>query len=288
MAQLKHFKISEIAKAFLLTIIFVYFSVSFIKAQNFPEENLGWNLSVQTYTFKLFTFEESVVFAKNAGLKTVEVYFGQKINNRSEEMFSTKLSEQSKLFVKDVLDKNGVSIIGFGVVGANSDEEWENLFSFADEMKVQFLNIEPHEKFLPLIGKLANQYKVKVALHNHPEPSHYWHPDVVINALKLSNSPYVGACGDIGHWIRSGLDPIECLKKLEGKLFTLHMKDLNVLGRDGHDVHWGTGVSDIENIIIELKRQKFVGNISCEYEYNWENSFKDVKVSIENFRNFLE
>jgi len=41
---------------------------------------------------------------------------------------------------------------------------------------------------------------------------------------------------------------------------------------EGHDVPYGTGVSDIPAVLKELKRQKFVGNLSVEYEYHWTNS----------------
>ena len=30
-------------------------------------------------------------------------------------------------------------------------------------------------------------------------------------------SDRIGACADIGHWYRSGLVPVECLKKLQGR-----------------------------------------------------------------------
>ena len=66
------------------------------------------------------------------------------------------------------------------------------------------------------------------------------------------------------------------------------MKDLNEKSPNAHDVHWGTGVSDIQGVIQELKRQNFKGNISAEYEYNWDNNYGDIKVSVENFRKMLK
>src|SRR5690606_14641597 len=97
------------------------------------------------------------------------------------------------------------------------------------------------------------------AIHNHPKPSHYWNPDQVLAAISGA-SPRVGACADIGHWVRSGLDPIECLKKLEGHIIEFHMKDLNEKGvEEAHDVPWGTGVSNIAGVMKEMKRQGFKG-----------------------------
>ena len=138
-----------------------------------------------------------------------------------------------------------------------------------------------------IIGRLANKYKIRVSFHNHPKPSHYWDPETVLTAIKAANSKYVGACPDVGHWVRSGLDPVECLKKLEGHIQHLHFKDLNVAGeRKAHDVHWGTGVVGVKSLLQELKRQKFKGMFSAEYEYNWDNNVPDVTASLKNFREF--
>ena len=50
----------------------------------------------------------------------------------------------------------------------------------------------------------------------------------------------VGACADTGHWKRSGFDPVECMKKLEGRILTFHFKDVKKEGNGYHDVPWGT------------------------------------------------
>jgi hypothetical protein len=49
-----------------------------------------------------------------------------------------------------------------------------------------------------------------------------------------------GACADTGRWMRSELNPVEQLKKLEGRIISFHFKDLNKFGGGAHDVPWGT------------------------------------------------
>ncbi len=150
-------------------------------------------------------------------------------------------------------------------------------------MGLQNIVSEPKEEQIPLISKLCDEYKINVAIHNHPNPSHYWNPDILLSAIKGA-SPRIGACADVGHWIRSGLDPIECLKKLEGHVIEFHMKDLNEKGvRKAHDLPWGTGISNIPAIMQEMKRQNFKGVISIEYEYDWEHNVPEVKASAEYF-----
>lgn len=164
----------------------------------------------------------------------------------------------------------------------------KKIFAFAKEMGIQVITCEPQESHLDIVSALCDKYNVKAALHNHPDPSHYWKPEVVLNALK-GRSKNMGAAADVGHWMRSGLDPVTCLKQLEGRVIHSHFKDLNEFGdKKAHDVHWGTGKLPIKEVIAELKRQKFKGMLSAEYEYNWENSVTDVKQSAANFRALLK
>jgi sugar phosphate isomerase/epimerase len=186
------------------------------------------------------------------------------------------------------LEAKNVKMVAYGVVNPPNEAEWRQLFEFGKAMGIETFTSEPAEKDLPFISKLCDEYKINVAIHNHPQPRHYWNPDTVLAAIK-GLSPRVGACADIGHWVRSGLDPVECLKKLEGHVLHLHMKDLNDKnGEEDRDVHWGTGVANTTGVISELKKQQFKGIISAEYESNWLNNVPDVTASVEFFRNALK
>lgn len=252
-----------------------------------PEKKLDWYLSAQTYTFRLFTFFEAVDKTYGAGLRSVEAYNGQEIGGGIEGNMDYKMDADKRKAILKALKKKKVKLCAFGVVNGDTEEEWRQLFEFAKAMDIKVINSEPNEKFLPLIGELATQYKIKVGIHNHPDPSHYWSPAVVLAAIAKANSDYVGACADIGHWVRSGLDPVDCLKQYEGHLVSLHFKDLAEKSRKTHDVHWGTGVCNVPGVIAELKRQGFKGNISAEYEHNWEDNAGDVAQSAKNFREIL-
>ena len=91
----------------------------------------------------------------------------------------------------------------------------------------------------------------------------------------------IGACADLGHWQTSGLKAIDCLKILEGRIMSVHLKERAALGAGQHDTIFGTGITDMAGVLAELKRQKFTGNISIEYEFNWDNSVPDIKQCIE-------
>jgi sugar phosphate isomerase/epimerase len=135
---------------------------------------------------------------------------------------------------------------------------------------------------LDLVEKLCQEYQIRVAIHNHPKPSRYWNPETVLAAVK-GRSPLMGSCADIGHWMRSGLEPLECIRMLEGRVICLHFKDLNAKDPEAHDVPWGTGAANSKGIMAELKRQKFHGAFCIEYEYHWENSLPEIAQCVQFF-----
>ena len=242
-----------------------------------------WKLAIQGWSFRLFTFTEALDKIDSAGVKYMEGFPNQKLGGDLEGNLDFHMDEVKMKKVLSLLKAKGIKMVSYGVVSPKTEEDWTQLFKFAKGMGLLNIVSEPMEEHIPLISKLCDEYQINVAIHNHPNPSHYWNPDILLAAIKGA-SPRLGACADVGHWIRSGLDPVESLKKLEGHVIEFHMKDLNEKGvRKAHDLVWGTGISDIPSIMQEMKRQQFKGVISIEYEHNWENNVPDIKASAEYF-----
>lgn len=255
--------------------------------KKYPETKLGWKLGAQAYTFNLFTFFKAIDKIDSCDLKYVEGYPEQLLGGGIEGKLDYKMDASTRSKVLEKLKEKGIKLQVYGVVNAGNDAEWRQVFEFAKAMGAETITSEPRLKDMPLLSKLCDEFKINFAIHNHPEPRSYWNPDLVLAAIK-GQSSRIGACADIGHWVRSGLDPVECLKKLDGHVLNLHMKDLNNKnGEEDRDVHWGTGVANTDGVIKELKRQHFKGMISAEYESNWENNVPDVIASVTYFRNAL-
>lgn len=273
-----------IRKLTLFVLVFSLICVSsYAQYDSSSAEKLGWKLGSQAYTFKEFTFAETLNKLNEMGLKYVEMYRGQVIGEGNENKTHFTMDEASKTQVKHMLKKHNIKAVNYGVVNAKNETEWRQIFDFAVEMKIETLTAEPHASQLDMVEKLADEYQINVALHNHPIPSYYWHPEIVKRHLE-GRSQRMGACVDFGHWVRSGLNPVECLKTLEGRIITCHIKDINQFGeRKAHDVPWGAGMCNISGVLYELKRQGFEGVFSIEYEYNWNNSQAEVHESVNYF-----
>jgi sugar phosphate isomerase/epimerase len=258
-----------------------------------PCAKLGWQLAVHAYTFKEYTIFECMDKTAALGFK----YMSLSGNVRLDDGTSHKTVELSDKDAKRILDyatAKGLKLVNIGVVQLPPDEEQSRkVFEFAKRMGIDTLVAEPVPEALDTVEKLCKEYNIKVGIHNHPKPSRYWNPDTVLEAVK-DRTPLMGSCADTGHWLRSGLEPLECLKKLDGRVIALHFKDLvpdESKPQDGaptgkkkkkseakrmHDVPWGTGVANSAGMMAELKRQNFHGAYCVEYEYHWTNSMPEV------------
>ena len=250
-------------------------------AQQVPAQSaadqLGWQLAVHSYTFRLFPIHEAIKKTAGTGIKYMSI--SGSVNMGGPKAESTmKLTAPEKETIRQELVSAGIApqFVNMGVVTLPAkEEESRKVFEFAKQMGIGVLVAEPANDAMDTVEKLCKEYNIKVALHNHPKPSHYWNPDVVLAAIK-GRSPLIGACADTGHWVRSGLNPLECLKKLDGHIICLHFKDLSENSPKAHDVPWGTGISNAKGMMTELKRQGFKGAFCVEYETNWENSAPEI------------
>jgi sugar phosphate isomerase/epimerase len=176
----------------------------------------------------------------------------------------------------EMLLKKNIQMQSMYVSGAKNEADWKYYFEMAKAMNMQHLVAEPEKDSWDMLDSLAGVYKIKVAIHEHAKgKSLYWHPDSVIAAMK--DHPNFGVCADLGHWERSGLNPAECLKKLDGNILGVHLKDIHQSDNpEANDVIIGKGVINFPPIIDELKRQQFKGVIHVECEHKMENNLAEV------------
>jgi sugar phosphate isomerase/epimerase len=272
-----------------LTIIATALSLAglTVAAAPIPENCLtgGIALGCQAWTFREFTVMEAIQKTAEAGGKVIEFYPDQKFSPEQPGLkFDHNATDEMVSAVKAQLGKYGIRAVNYGVVNIPNDEAGaRKIFEFAKKFGLYGITTESVEA-LDTIEKLVKEYDLRVGFHNHPrQPDNpgykMWDPHYVLSVVK-DRDPRIGSTADVGHWVRSGLDPVACLKILRGRIISTHLKDLNEKSPNAHDVPFGTGVSNIPAILGELKRQHFNGNASIEYEYDWMNNVPAVAQSI--------
>jgi len=244
---------------------------------------LNWRLSCQAYTFREFTLEETLRKLNTLGIEHIEIYPNQPIGEGIEGTTTYKMDKQKRQQLKELLQKYGIKPLSYGVVSPEKEEDWKELFEFAKELNIPVLISEPNYHLLDLVEQLADQYKIKVAIHNHAAPTKYWDPEIILSKLK-GRSHNLGVCADIGHFVRSGIPATEAVNRLRNRIICLHLKDVNQSGiRAAHDLPWGKGNCDIPGVlrIIEELGVKSNTFFTIEYEYNWHNSMPEIRESID-------
>lgn len=223
-----------------------------------------WKLGVALWTFHTFNFPESLDKVDSAGLKYIEPNTFHKTGPELKDSVASVLSTAGIEKLKAMIAKKGLTVESIYIGGDSTLESWKKQFEIAKQLGVKFITTEPPINLWDAIDSLAGAYGIKVAIHEHWKGvSRYWNPDTVLMAIK--NHPNFGACADLGHWPKSGINPLEAVKKLSGHIIAIHLKDIAAYNDPTlKDVPVGKGVVDFPAIFAELKKQNFKGNIYIE------------------------
>lgn len=256
-----------------------------LQADPIPE-NLrqnGWFIGAQAYTFKEFSAFEAIAKTKEAGGNVIEFYPGQVLKPGSQDKVHHNMSETALAELKTECARQGVRAVNYGVVGAGNPEEVRSIMSFAKKMGLYSVCTESTEQIAAWEAN-AKEFDIKVAFHEHggsmSNPKYkVWNPLYILGVVE-SRDPRVGACADLGHWCTSNLKPIECLRILNGRVISVHLKDKAAFG-NAPVVVAGTGVVDVAACLEELKKQKFDGHISIEHENDWKDNVPQVRANID-------
>lgn len=244
----------------------------------------------QAYSFRLYTVFEAIDKTAQAGGKTIEFYPGQKFDDTAKWDHNATPEMIDK--VMKHLEAKGLTAVGYGVVKLGKDAAQDRkVFEFCKKVGISIVVTEPDVAGLDGIEALVKEFDIKMAIHNHPKRPldrayMFWDPDYVLGLVK-DRDPRMGSCADVGHWVRSGLDPVECIKKLKGRIFDSHMKDLTEFGNvKAHDLPFGQGKSNIAGILAEYAAQGYPGPLHCEYEHNWETSVPEITQCLDFVKNW--
>jgi sugar phosphate isomerase/epimerase len=220
----------------------------------------------------------------------IEAFEGQRISKNIDRKLDRDLPDDVLAQIRTKLDAAGVKLVSLYVSGVPGDEAGcRKVFEFGRKLGIETIVSEPPPEAFNTIEKFCEEYGVNLAIHNHAQgASRYWHPREVLKVCE-GRSKWIGACGDTGHWMRSGIKPAEAVTLLGSRLISLNVKDLNEFNRNGHDVPWGTGKGDLADMLRVVHRLGLKPTIfGIEYEYNWENNVPEIAQSARFFNRQAE
>jgi L-ribulose-5-phosphate 3-epimerase len=224
----------------------------------------NWKLGVALWTFHTFNFPDALAKVDSAGLKYIEPNTFTKTGAVLKDSVILQLSPSGIETLNQMIRAKDLHVGSVYIVGDSTIASWKHQFDIAKQLGAAFVTAEPPLNMWDSIDSLAGAYGMKVAIHEHWRGfSHYWNPDTVLLAIK--GHPNFGACADLGHWPKSGINPVDGVKKLSGHIIAIHLKDIAAYNNTSlRDVPVGTGIVDFPAVFAELKRQGFKGPIYIE------------------------
>ncbi|MFD0895451.1 sugar phosphate isomerase/epimerase [Luteolibacter ambystomatis] len=240
----------------------------------------GFSIAVQCWSFNKYTLWEAIEKAASTGASSVELYPGQKLGGPHGDLkMGPDLKPEIYQSLLDHLSKNGLVAVNYGVCDVPKDEtKARATFEMAKTLGLYGLTTESLEA-LDTIEKLAKEYDVKVCFHNHPKGTKLGDPLKTWEQIK-DRHENVGFCCDVGHLASSGWEPLEIVKKISTRIRSFHLKDRESIEKWTHDRPFGTGVINLPAILDEVRSKGFAGNVSIEYEHNWETSVPEISQCV--------
>ncbi|MDD4018195.1 MAG: TIM barrel protein [Kiritimatiellae bacterium] len=246
---------------------------------------------VSAYTFRKGTAFEAIEKAKACGAGVIELFLWQKLSPEHPDVtLNQNLSGEHLAALKAKLQMCGVKAVNayFSDIG-KTEAETRKLFEFAKTLGLRGLTGEPPVDRLDLIERLVKESGVQLCFHNHaknPARPEYrnWDPEYLMGLMK-GRDPRMGFSVDTGHIIRSGMDVVAYLKTVQGRVLSVHLKDVQEAKLHSPDMPYGQGIGNIPAVLGELKRQGFNGPAGVEFDHLSEHLDADVRHCLDVIRN---
>jgi sugar phosphate isomerase/epimerase len=158
----------------------------------------------------------------------------------------------------------GVTIYAWKQLDPNmSDPEMEYVFNVAEALGCTHTTLElvDNPDQLKRIGQFAEKKKIYAAYHTHLQGS----MSAFDHAFAASRGNMANV--DLGHFVAAGGDPVAFIKKFNGRISSVHLKDRTTPANGQKNLPWGTGDTPLQEILHTMRREKHSYPASIELEY---------------------
>jgi sugar phosphate isomerase/epimerase len=237
------------------------------------------NIGIAGYTFYKFDLEKTISMMKRVGVTNLSLKeFHLPLNSNAE-----KISE-----VKSKLKDAGINIYTVGVIYMKSKEAVDQAFQYAKNVGVDMIVGVPNYELLEYAEEKVKEHNIKLAIHNHgPEDKLYPSPKDIYDRIKNMDAR-MGLCIDIGHALRAGTLPEKAIREYKDRLFDLHIKDVNSSAKDAKAIEIGRGAIDFAAVIESLRKIKFQGVCSIEFEKDMSDPLAGIAESVGFFKGVMK
>lgn len=249
---------SSLAGSAALAALAVPFTTGAALTKERKEADAGLKLGLTSYTLRKYKLDEALALTKEAGVKYIS------LKDMHLPLKSTKAQCEE---ARQKVEAAGLTLMGGGVIYMkNNPAELRGFFDYAKNAGMPALICSPDPDALDAVEKLAKEYDVRIAIHNHgPTDKKYPSPLDVLKLIK-DRDAHMGLCIDVGHTVRIGQDPIPIIETCADRLYDFHIKDVTLAEPNGKAITVGRGVIDIVAVLRTLAKIHYKYQVALEYE----------------------
>ena len=249
-----------------------------------------FRLGIAGYTFNKFKLDQALEMLKKVDVHYLCIKdFHLPFKSTDEEIAA--FHAKCKSF--------GVTGYGVGPIYMGSEQEVTDAFAYAKRVGVKvgvgvpFTLVNKKGTANPDLLKLVNakvqEYDIKYAIHNHgPDmPELFPNAESAIEMIKDLDTR-VGLCLDIGHQFRDGKDPVKAITDFSDRLHDMHIKNVTEATKKGKGIELPRGAIDFPAVVRALRKVKYSGVCSLEYEKDMDNPLAGITESINYFRSVMD
>jgi inosose dehydratase len=244
-----------------------------------PEKTTdAFSIGMAGYTFKEFTVEQTIEIMKRVRVSSLSLKDFHLPMNSNQEQIDAVLAK---------FKSAGITVYTLGVIYMKTQEAVDQAFEYAKMAGVKMIVGAPNYELLTYVEKKVKAYNIRLAIHNHgPDNPLYPNATDIWDHIK-DLDPGIGICIDIGHTTRDGKDPSVDIEKYSKRIYDIHIKDVDQANKEGKTVEMGRGIIDIPKFVDTLRKIKYSGKCSLEFEKDMKDPLAGIAESIGYFKGVL-
>lgn len=238
-----------------------------------PSKDNRLKLGIQLYSLRGFPVDKALEHAKELGFEQVEFFSGMLPLDASAEQIAA---------MKERVAELGMTISAHGVNPLTKDAAANRkTFEFAKALGIRNISADPDPDSFDNLDDLVEEFDIRVAIHNHG-PRHRYNKAIDVLQAIEGHDERIGACADLGHYIRSGESATAVIRLLQGRLYGIHLKDFAEMKADTKGVILGQGHLNVPAVFAALQQVGFPedGAMSLEYEENPDDPIADIRECV--------
>jgi sugar phosphate isomerase/epimerase len=243
----------------------------------------GLAMGIQSFTLRKLPLEAMLDAVQRLGLSQVELIPETKLLFYEFGSHLPVTEDAGKIArVRAALTARGIALAASGVHGVADEAAARRLFAFAKTARIPLLTIMPDDEALGPLDRLCAEHpEIRLGIHNHGP---YFRYDKIadVEQTLAGRHPNFGACVDAGHFIRSGEDPAEAVRRLGPRVHGVHLKDFRSEGFFAEGCILGQGKLDLDGFFRALRAMDFepAGALSLEYEEHPDDPIADIETCL--------